>query len=44
MLFTNTHGKEEITAMAFDAGWRRLITAARNGTTKVGFAKRISDR
>lgn len=35
MVFTNAHGDEEITCMAFDGNWRRLITGARNGTVKV---------
>jgi hypothetical protein len=36
MLFTNAHGNEEITCLAFDQTWRKLITGARNGTVKVG--------
>jgi len=35
LVFTNAHGDEEITSMAFDGNWRRLITGARNGTVKV---------
>ena len=35
MLFTNTHGQEEITCMTFDSSWRRLFTGARDGTIKV---------
>jgi len=35
LVFTNAHGDEEITCMAFDGNWRRLITGARNGTVKV---------
>ena len=35
MLFTNAHDNEEITCMTFDKSWRRLMTGARNGVTKV---------
>ncbi|KAI8923511.1 WD40-repeat-containing domain protein [Entophlyctis helioformis] len=33
--FSEAHGKSEITAMAFDAGGRRLITGGRDGTIKI---------
>ena len=39
LMFSHAHGEEEITCMAFDSGWRRLITGARNGTIKVRTAK-----
>jgi len=42
LVFTNAHGDEEITSMAFDGNWRRLITGARNGTVKVIVLKIIS--
>jgi WD40 repeat protein len=32
--FANAHEENEITCMAFDAAGSRLITGARNGTTK----------
>lgn len=35
LVFANTHGNEEITCMAFDGNWRRLITGARDGSVKV---------
>ncbi|KAK3091715.1 hypothetical protein FSP39_022107 [Pinctada imbricata] len=35
IVFSNTHGDEEITCMAFDQTYRRLFTGARNGTIKV---------
>ncbi|XP_069460663.1 cilia- and flagella-associated protein 337-like [Ambystoma mexicanum] len=35
LLLDNAHGNEEITCMAFDISQRKLITGARNGTTKV---------
>lgn len=35
LVFTNAHGDEEVTCMAFDGNWRRLITGARDGTIKV---------
>ncbi|GFO38221.1 WD repeat-containing protein on y chromosome-like isoform x1 [Plakobranchus ocellatus] len=35
IVFSNAHGDEEITCMAFDATNRRLISGARNGTVKV---------
>ncbi|RKO89076.1 WD40-repeat-containing domain protein [Blyttiomyces helicus] len=33
--FSDAHGKSEVTAMAFDAGCRRLITGGRDGTIRV---------
>ncbi|KAJ3279292.1 hypothetical protein HK104_001582, partial [Borealophlyctis nickersoniae] len=33
--FSDAHGKSEITAMAFDAGGRRLITGGRDGTIRI---------
>ncbi|KAI9331220.1 hypothetical protein BDR26DRAFT_824578 [Obelidium mucronatum] len=30
--FSETHGKSELTAVAFDVGYRKLITGARDGT------------
>lgn len=35
IVFSNAHGDEEITCMAFDDSYRRLLTGARNGTIKV---------
>lgn len=35
IVFSNAHGDEEITCMAFDESYRRLLTGARNGTIKV---------
>ncbi|KAK3758931.1 hypothetical protein RRG08_016011 [Elysia crispata] len=35
IVFSNAHGEEEITCMAFDSTNRRLISGARNGTVKV---------
>lgn len=33
--FSNCHGNQEITAMAFDPSGRRLITGARDGSIKI---------
>ena len=35
IVFSNAHGDEEITCMAFDSTNRRLISGARNGSVKV---------
>lgn len=35
LVFENAHGEEEITCIAFDGNWRRLITGARDGTLKI---------
>ena len=35
VVFSNAHGDEEITCMAFDSTFRRLFTGARNGSVKV---------
>ena len=31
----SAHGREEVTCMTFDSGWRRLLTGACDGSVKV---------